>query len=142
MKKLASALIVTTVLLSGCTQRLADLTLASTKNIELNNSDFVIGRRVSGEDTKAIILFPIGMPSIEEAADNAIENDRCAVGLSDVTASMEFFALLVGYQKYQVEGDLIIDKTKTGCGNWIGQDNVHGDQGNEPSVIDFNLGHR
>ena len=54
----------------------------------------------------------------KEAADKAIEQDRCAVGLTDVTADSEAFAFLFGYVKYTIEGDLIIDKSKPGCEHW------------------------
>ncbi|EOX4193164.1 hypothetical protein ACPF37_003468 [Vibrio cholerae] len=119
MKKLTlSIVIASTVLLSGCAQRIADFTLASTKNVELNNGKFVTGDRVSGEDTKAIVIVPLGVPSIKEAADNAIEHDQCAVALTDVTADSEFFSFLFGYIKYEVEGNLVIDKSKKGCENW------------------------
>lgn len=119
VKKLAlSIAIASTVLLSGCAQRIADFTLASTKNVELNNGEFITGKRVIGDDTKAIVIFPLGVPSIKEAADKAIEKDKCAVALTDVTADSEFFSFLVGYVKYEIEGNLVIDKSKKGCENW------------------------
>ena len=116
MKKiaLASALLAT-LFTTGCAQRIADFTLASTKNVDLNNGQFVKGKRVEGEDTKAIILVPLGTPSVKEAADRAIENDPCAVALTDVTADSEFFSFLVRYVKYKVEGDLVIDTSRDGC---------------------------
>ena len=98
--------------------RVADFTLASTKNVDLNSGNFVKGKRVSGEDKKAVVIVPLGMPSVKEAADKAIEQDRCAVGLTDVTADSEAFAFLFGYVKYTIEGDLIIDKSKPGCEHW------------------------
>lgn len=119
MKKIAlSVAVVSSILLSGCAQRVADLTLASTKNVELNSGNFVTGERVVGEDTKPIILLPLGIPSVKEASDKAIEHDKCAVALSDVTADFEFFSFFFGYQKYIIEGDLVIDKSKAGCENW------------------------
>lgn len=93
-KTVSMALLVTTTLITtGCAQRIADLTLASTKNINLNAGNFAEGNRVIGEDSKPIILFPLGIPSIKEATDRAIEQDRCAVGLTDVSADSEFFRL-------------------------------------------------
>ena len=119
MKKIVlSIAIASTFLLSGCAQRVADFTLASTKNIDLNGGNFVTGKRVIGEDTKAIVIIPLGVPSIKEASDLAIEEDKCAVALTDVTADSEFFSFLFGYIKYSVEGNLVIDKTKKGCENW------------------------
>jgi hypothetical protein len=108
-----------TLLSTGCAQRVADFTLASTKNVDLNNGDFVKGKRVTGEDSKAIVIFPLGIPSIKEAADEAIEQDTCAVALTDVTADSEFFSFFFGYIKYTVEGDLVIDKSRPGCENYV-----------------------
>ena len=120
MKKITLAAVVLATLLStGCAQRVADFTLASTKNVDLNNGDFVKGKRVTGEDSKPIILVPIGIPSIKEAADQAIEQDTCAVALSDVTADSEFFSFFFGYVKYKVEGDLVIDKSRPGCEKYV-----------------------
>ena len=119
MKKITSILlIVSSLLLTGCAQRVADFTLASTKNVNLNNGDFIEGPRVIGEDLKVIVIVPLGIPSVKEAADQAIEQDRCAVALTDVTADSEFFSFLVGYVKYKIEGNLLIDKSKLGCENW------------------------
>lgn len=119
MKKI---IFVSTILIallsSGCAQRIADFTIASTKNIDINNGEFVKGKRVIGEDTKAIVIFPLGIPSVKEAADVAIEKDKCAVGLTDVTVDSEFFSFLFGYIKYRVQGDLIIDKSRAGCENY------------------------
>lgn len=109
------SLIFTTLLMSGCAQRLADFTLASTKNINLNGNTLVTGRRVIGEDMRPLIILPLGVPNIKEAADEAIEVDKCAVGLTDVTVDSEFFYFLIGYVKYRVEGDLVIDKSLPGC---------------------------
>ena len=120
-KILLSTVIASVLLLGGCSQRVADFTLASTKNVDLNNGDFVKGKRVVGEDTKAIIIVPLGVPSVKEAADLAIEQDKCAVGLTDITADSEFFSFLFGFIKYKVEGDLLIDKSKPGCENWSGK---------------------
>ncbi len=119
MKKVVLSLVMaSTVLLSGCAQRVLDFTLVSTKNVELNNGDFVIGERIVGEDTKVIIFFPLGVPSVKEASDNAIEKDKCAVALKNMTADFEYFSFIFGYHKYKVEGDLVIDKTKKGCETW------------------------
>ncbi|MDW3059224.1 hypothetical protein [Vibrio sp. 1978] len=121
MKKvLLSIAIAGSLLSTGCAQRVADFTLASTKNVDLNGGNFVKGPRVSGEDSKPVVIFPLGIPSVKEAADNAIEHDKCAVGLTDVTADSKVFSFLFGFIAYEVEGDLIIDKSKPGCESWHG----------------------
>ncbi len=114
-RKVLAASIIALLSLTGCSQRVADLTVASTKNFNLNSGQLIKGQRVNGEDTKAIILFPVGIPSVKEAADKAIEKDNCAVGLTDVAVDQEFFAFIFGYAKIKVEGDLIIDKSRPGC---------------------------
>ena len=117
MKKIALAsVLLAGCLITGCAQRIADFTLASTKNVDLNNGQFSKGKRVEGTDTKYVVLVPIGVPSIKEAADRAIEQDPCAVALTDVTANSEAFVFIFGYIEYKIEGDLVIDRSREGCG--------------------------
>lgn len=107
--------------LSGCSQRVADLTFATTKNIDLNNGEFVTGQKVKGEDKKHIVIFfPTGIPSVKESADKAIEQDRCAVGLSDVAVYSNWFYIpwVYGQQAIETSGNLVIDKKLNGCENW------------------------
>ena len=106
-------------IVTGCSTRIADLTVASTKNIDLNHTDLVKGDRVEGADTMPIIFVPIGNINIKEAIDEAIENDRCAVGLSDVVVEQAGFVFLVfGYTQYTVEGNLIVDPSLNGCAQY------------------------
>ncbi|WP_010486865.1 hypothetical protein [Pseudomonas sp. S9] len=104
------------VMLSGCSTRVADLTVASTKNFNTQSGALTSGKRVEGTDRIAVVLIPLGTPSIETAIDNAIESDRCAVGLSDVVLSNKFFVFLVGYVELNVKGNLILDSSQPGCG--------------------------
>ncbi|MNE70036.1 hypothetical protein D3C80_1657990 [compost metagenome] len=101
--------------------RVADLTVASSKNVNLNSGGLAEGRRVTGSDSVAVVLFPLGFPNMEEAIDRAIEKDKCAVGLSDVVIDQEAFAFIVGYQAINVEGNLLIDAAKPGCGGMASQ---------------------
>ncbi|MCY1271079.1 hypothetical protein D9M68_317210 [compost metagenome] len=118
MRTISLALLALTaaVGLNGCTMRIADLTVASSKNVNLNSGALTEGRRVTGSDSVPVILFPLGFPNMEEAIDRAIEKDKCAVGLSDVVIGQEAFAFIVGYQAINVEGNLLIDAAKPGCG--------------------------
>ena len=119
MKKLfLLGAVCTALLTTGCAQRVADFTLASTKNVDLNKGEFIKGKRVEGTDTRPIIIVPIGRPNIKEATDAAIEKDHCAVALTDVTADYSYFSLIFGYTRFTVEGDLVIDKTQPGCESW------------------------
>lgn len=87
MKKLFLAVVIGSVALSGCTIRVADMTVASSKNYNINAGKFTKGVRVIGEDRYPVVIIPFGLPNIKTAMDNAIQKDRCAVGLSDVVMS-------------------------------------------------------
>ena len=104
MKKTALAVIMGAVVASGCTVRVADMTVGSTKNYNINSAKFVKGKRVTGEDTYPVILFPLGIPNVKTAMDNAIEQDKCAVGLTDVVVSQLNHSFLVGTIGYRIEG--------------------------------------
>ncbi|MFP1825218.1 hypothetical protein [Lonsdalea quercina] len=114
MRKILTMMI-SAILLSGCTIRVADLTVASTKNYNLNSGKFYKGKRVSAEDSYAVILFPTGIPNVKTAADRAIEQDRCAVGLTDVVVTQLNHSFLIGKIGLRVEGNLIIDRSLSGC---------------------------
>ncbi|MFH6564890.1 hypothetical protein [Pseudomonas kulmbachensis] len=115
MKKAILAVLLGAVFVSGCTVRVADMTVASTKNYNLNSSRFIKGDRVIGEDNYPVIIFPLGFPNIKTAMDNAIQKNRCAVGLTDVVMSSVNHSFLFGMIGYRVEGDLIIDESQPGC---------------------------
>ncbi|WP_417543672.1 hypothetical protein [Marinobacter sp.] len=107
--------IAATVLASGCAHRVADLTVGSTKNYNINSASFLKGDRVIGEDIVAVVLFPLGIPHVKTAVDDAIEKDRCAVGLTDLVITSLQQAFLVGRIGFRVEGNLIIDQEIDGC---------------------------
>ncbi len=64
-----------TLCLVGCTTRVTDFTIISTKNHSINVKESAKGPRVLGEDMAAMILFiPTGAPNVKNAVDRAIEN--------------------------------------------------------------------
>ena len=100
--------------LTGCTTRLADFTIISTKNIDLSRgAEFIRSdKRVEGEDKKyIIILIPTGIPSPKEATDKAIESTPGAVALLDGVLEKEFFYFpyIFGYTIYRIKGTPLID---------------------------------
>ena len=115
MKKAALVTILAAVLATGCTVRVADMTVGSTKNYNINAAKFVKGARVTGEDVYPVILFPMGIPNVKSAMDNAIEQDKCAVALTDVVVSQLNHSFLVGSIGYRIEGDLVLDTSQPGC---------------------------
>lgn len=115
MRKAVLALMLGAVFVSGCTTRVADMTVGSTKNFNLNSASFIKGERVIGEDKVPVVLFPMGVPNVKTAMDEAIEKDECAVGLTDVVISQLMHSFLIGSIGYRIEGDLIIDESLPGC---------------------------
>ena len=63
--KAAIAVILGAVIASGCTVRVADMTVGSTKNYNINSAMFVKGKRVTGEDTYPVVLVPFGIPNMK-----------------------------------------------------------------------------
>ncbi|WP_088458563.1 hypothetical protein [Acinetobacter soli] len=116
MKKImVLGLILSTFTFSGCAIRMADLTVASTKNYNMNSNQFVKGERVQGEDKVPVVLFPLGIPNFKTAVDRAIEKNPCSVALSDVVITQLNQAFLVGQIGYRVEGTQIIDTAQPNC---------------------------
>ncbi|WP_338561951.1 hypothetical protein [Erwinia sp. E_sp_B04_7] len=116
MKKIL-AVVLGAMILSGCSIRIADLTVGSTKNYNINGNKFVTGPRVKAEDSYPVILFPTGIPNMKTAIDRAIENDKCAVGLSNVVITQLNHAFIFGKIGIRAEGNLIIDRSLPGCEN-------------------------
>ncbi|GFO55659.1 hypothetical protein GMSM_26660 [Geomonas sp. Red276] len=113
MKKLVwlAALAMFATSMTGCTQRITDFTIISSKNVDLSNAaqfkrDI---NRIEGTDTKPIIIFPIGIPNAKEAMDNAIQRVPGCVALVDGVLEHEFFSFLFGYTRYRVKGTCLID---------------------------------
>ena len=111
---IAVAAIVAAVASTACTQRVADFTLLSTKNVDLSRAETFqrAPQRTEGKSEEALILFiPTGEPSVKEAVDEAIEAAPGAVALTDGVIHSHVFLipLLGGTVGYTVEGTPLID---------------------------------
>ena len=88
---------------AGCSFRVADLTLVSTKNIDLSHArlDMREGRRFKGEDCK--FVFSFALPNLEDAIDDALEKGGGNIMVDQVTyqKSRLFFACI------EVEGTVL-----------------------------------
>ena len=97
----------------GCTFRVMDFTLISTKNIDISNfSSYQRGSdRIEGNHTiKWILLIPTGTVSIEEAVDNTIESiPGCVALLDGVIYTYMWSAIVYAKQMAVVEGTPLID---------------------------------
>jgi hypothetical protein len=99
--------------LTGCTTRVADLTLVSTKNIDFATAklDARSGQRVKGEDCVVWILglFPVParLPNLEEAVDMALERGQGSMMIDQVTYVRNLWFLLAAQQCILVEGTVL-----------------------------------
>ena len=96
------------LLLAGCSRRLVDFTVISSKNVPITENGIGFKKatsRVQGIDKKWSILFVPGIPDMKEAIDDAIEKYPGAVALTDgVIYSKAWSCFLFGQNKYVVEG--------------------------------------
>ncbi len=121
MKKLTFSLIVlslTAFILSGCSHRVLDFTLISSKNVDLTKgASFVRGKsRVEGTDmVHWIIIIPTGSVNIKEAVDRAIESTPGCVALLDGVIYSKFWWIpyIYGQQSATIEGLPLIDPSLT-----------------------------
>ena len=101
-----------TVLLTGCSRRLIDYTVISSKNVRLDLPDGAAGARVEGVDAVLVILaIPFGTPNLKEATDRAIEKAGPGFdALIDGVVTYCYCAFIFGKVKYTVEGTPINTK--------------------------------
>lgn len=99
---------------TGCTTRLIDFTVISSKNIDWSHaSEFRrANQRAQGIDlVHIIILIPTGVPNMKEAVDRAIESVPGAVALVDGVLSHRawYIPYIYGQESYIIEGTPLID---------------------------------
>lgn len=104
---------------AGCTTRITDFTMISTKNVELARAATFkrATSRTRGKDTAYIIVsVPTGLPNMKEAIDRAIESVPGTIALVD--GVVFHFAwqipLIYGEDSYIVEGTPLIDPSLIG----------------------------
>jgi hypothetical protein len=115
--------------LVGCTTRIVDYTLLSTKNVDLSKAGtFKRGpNRVTGVDSQMIIvLIPNrGPANLKAAVDDAIESVPGAVALVDgVVYSRNWNAIVVGENAIIAEGTPLIDPSIPGAAAFLKADRI------------------
>ncbi|MGR8951538.1 MAG: hypothetical protein ACU83V_03895 [Gammaproteobacteria bacterium] len=116
-KKLTLTLLTLTMglFLNGCTARIADLTLVSTKNIDLSDThlDARTGQRQMGEDCGFILLdiIPLHWPNLKEAVDQALEKGRGNIMVDQVTELKTAWMVIGTQQCIKVEGTVLTAPT-------------------------------
>lgn len=109
MKMARFLLLIGVLFASGCSERLGDFTVLSTKNVDLSNFNTQTDKgldRVRGEDTAHIVcVWPNKVPSFKEAVDIALEENDSYM-LSDAVLKYEWFyiPLIYGQEKFVAEG--------------------------------------
>ena len=103
------------LVLSGCTSRLVDFTVISSKNVEgLRFDPAGKGARVEGSDSVWWFLFiPLGQPNLKNAIDQAIESAGPGYdALIDGVVYGKFtWMLLTSRSGYRVEGTPVKSST-------------------------------
>jgi len=103
------------MLSSGCTTRLGDMTLVSTRLVSLDRVDVSTlphGERVTGKSSKPVFLFiPLGFPNLLDAIDEALEKGNGDL-MVDVVIRAEGWWFLVGQNGLTVTGTVVNTKGK------------------------------
>ena len=96
------------IILTGCSTRLGDFTLLSTRNVDLDGDYVLVERNVKGADViPIVILFPIGTPNLENAIDDALKSVGGDLMIDAVLKyNYWYIPYIYGVQRYSVEGDV------------------------------------
>lgn len=91
------------VMMAGCTTRLGDFTVLSTKNVDV--SGLKPGDRYTGEDCINMILgIPLGDPNWKNAMDQALERGKGDVLVDIVLTVKGWSAIVWGQQCVEIAG--------------------------------------
>jgi hypothetical protein len=97
--------------LVGCSIRVADMTLMSTRIVALDRVDIdklPVTRRVVGEDSRWNILgIPLGVPHLKDAVDDALNKGNGDLMTDAVIYQTGWTAIIVGQNSLRVEGDVV-----------------------------------
>jgi hypothetical protein len=110
MKKASVVFAIVSVLIGsavGCSQRIGDFTLISTKNVDIGGKYKQVEGRFSGEDSRGVFLgIPLGNPNLKTAVDNCIQAGKGDL-ISNAVLDFSFWTAIVwGEHKYTVTGDV------------------------------------
>jgi hypothetical protein len=94
--------------MEGCSQRIGDFTVISTKNVDLGTNYVKIKSNGEGKDLKHwIIIFPIGVPNIKSAIDDSLnQNDGDVIMNAVIESGFWYIPYIYGQSWYAVKGDI------------------------------------
>lgn len=107
LPKLSLSLLLVFLVFNGCTQRIIDFTIISSKQMNMKIDESGKGERVVGKDGVYWITFiPLGIPNLKEAVDRAIESAGPGYDalIDGVIYAENWWAVVTGYNGYKVEG--------------------------------------
>lgn len=109
------------IFLAGCTLRLVDFTVISSKNVSVPKAKSQ--QRVSAKDCVFVLFVPLGIPNMKEAIDRAIESAGGEYdALVDGVVYQDNWSFIVGQMCFRVEGTPINTKAKTSMNELEGKD--------------------
>ena len=108
MNKIKFILLVIVLVCSSCSYRLGDLSVASTKNVDIGSNYILVEKNVKGKSMRPIIIvFPLGHPNLEEAIDDALKKaDGDLMTNVVINYSYYYIPYIYGEYVYKVEGDV------------------------------------
>lgn len=101
-------LILIALMFVGCSQRLGDFTIASTRNVDIGANYVRVERSVEGRSMRPIIIvIPLGYPNLEEAIDDALGRVDGEL-MTNVVINYNWFYIpyIYGQYVYTVKGDV------------------------------------
>ena len=109
------------VFLAGCTMRMVDFTVISSKNVKVPTK--VRGERVTGKDCIFVFFIPLGVPNMKEAIDRAIESAGGEYdALIDGVVYQDLYAFIIGQICFRVEGTPINTKASISMNKFEGKE--------------------
>lgn len=96
------------IALTGCSQRLGDFTIISTKNVDIGKNYVKVQTQEKGISSKAIIIFiPTGTPNIKDAVDDLLKKaNGDLVTNAVIQYSWYYIPYIYGEYKYEITGDV------------------------------------
>lgn len=108
--------------LVGCSQRIGDFTLMSTKNVDIGGKYKKIDGRFSGDDSRGVFFgIPLGTPNLKTAVDNCIESGKGDLITNAVLDGSYWTVIIWGQHKYTVTGDVWIKASMSDLMNPSGE---------------------
>jgi hypothetical protein len=115
MRKILSLVVVLLISMFfiGCSTRITDFTVISTKNVDLSKAASFKKEKVrvkGGHMPWDILIIPTGIPNLKTAIDRTIEKNPKSVALVDGVVYYKWWScILFGRSGYVVEGTQLLD---------------------------------